>query len=146
MANPDTLKYQDPARSASQPKADPSNDAPPVAAPESPRIHDAVRADFTRLALKSSLDHGCVNCGQPGSTFPCCNEVICDQCAKWFYPPEGHMLADHLRDQPVPEESAVQKLLRENEELMQQVYGTAEDRLRRKNDVLRHRLQERSEA
>lgn len=56
------------------------------------------------------------------------------------------MLADHLRDQPVPEESAVQKLLRENEELMQQVYGTAEDRLRRKNDVLRHRLQERSEA
>ncbi len=132
--------HHDPTRRSYQPKADPSKDAPVTYVPRSLTAHEALAADFARQGLKSSLEHGCFNCGQPGSTFPCCNEVICDACATWFYPPDGHTLADHLKPQPVPEETEMQRLQREHFALLQQVHGTPEEQLRRKIATLREKL------
>jgi hypothetical protein len=141
---PDDIR--DPVLLQSQPEADPTKDAPVSEMPRSLSHLDAARADFKRLDQKSAIDHGCFNCGQLGTTFPCCNEVICDACARWFYPPDGHALHDHLREQPVVPETELQRLVREHGELLAQLLSSSEEVMRQKNDKLRALIKQKKEA
>ncbi len=138
--------YQDPLSPHLLPKPDPSKDALVSHAPEAIVMHDAIRKDCERLGLKSPLDHGCFQCGKPGSNHPCCNEVICDECCKWFYPPAGHKLSDHLQEQPAPVETEWQKLQREHDQLVRELHGTTEDQMRRKIAALREMIATRNAA
>lgn len=91
-------------------------------------------------------DDPCFACGQPGSTCQDCGQVICDRCNTNSNAPAGHRPAAHLEPAPVPVETEVDRLIRENREFERQIRGSIEDRLRKRNAELKAQLAKQQQA
>lgn len=90
-------------------------------------------------------DDYCFHCGKPGSTCPDCGEVTCASCNVNPYAPDGHEPSAHLEPPPVVPETEAQRLTRENLELERQLFGTLEDRLRKRHAQLKVELSRRGQ-